>query len=107
MHLQELTARYGNYLSFSLSVPAKQADAAVEAMRLLVHEARLVHSLGGALKMELPTASIGLSALVEYMSKLKTSRQLHVLDWGVSHATLEEVFIGITREAGIRMTAFT
>ncbi len=30
-----------------------------------------------------------------------------MLDWGMSNATLEEVFIKITREAGVKLSAFT
>ena len=105
--LQELTARYGDYLSFSLSVPPKQAEAAFEAIAMYVHEAHLVHSLGGTLKMELPSASVDIGQLFEYMDKLKRGGRLQVRDWGVSHATLEEVFIRITRDAGVRLTAFT
>ncbi len=41
------------------------------------------------------------------MDKLKRGGKLQVRDWGVSHATLEEVFIRITRDAGVRLTAFT
>ena len=33
-------------------------------------------------------------------------RELVLVDWGVSNATLEEVFIRITRDAGVRMTSF-
>ena len=32
--------------------------------------------------------------------------ELELVDWGVSNATLEEVFIRITRDAGVRMTSF-
>ena len=56
--------------------------------------------------MELPAASIDLGELFDLMNKLKTNGQLQILDWGVSHATLEEVFVRITREAGVRLTAF-
>ncbi len=35
------------------------------------------------------------------------SGELDVLDWGMSNATLEEVFIKITRDAGVRLSAFT
>ncbi|KAA6419770.1 MAG: ABC transporter A family member, partial [Trebouxia sp. A1-2] len=96
---QELTARYGDYLSFSLSVPPKQAEAACEAIAMYVHGAHLIHSLGGTLKMELPSASVDVGQLFEYMDKLKRGGTLQVRDWGVSHATLEEVFIRITRDA--------
>lgn len=34
------------------------------------------------------------------------SGEVDLVDWGVSHATLEEVFIRITREAGVHATAF-
>lgn len=105
--VQELTARYGDYLSFSLSVPAKQAEAASEAIQMLVHGATLVHSLGGTLKMELPCANVDVGQLFQHMDKLKRDGRLQVKDWGVSHATLEEVFIRITRDAGIGLTAFT
>lgn len=33
--------------------------------------------------------------------------ELEVVDWGVSNATLEEVFIKITRDAGVRLSAFS
>ena len=105
--MQELTARYGDYLSFNLSVPPKQAEAACEAIEMLVDGARLVHSLGGSLKMELPTASVDIGQLFDYMDQLKKEGQVQVRGWGVSHATLEEVFIRITRDAGVKLTAFT
>ena len=106
--LQELTARYGDYLSFSLAVPPKQADMAVAAMKQLVPAARVVHCLHGSLKLELPsTRDMDVGELFEYMDGIKKKKELQIWDWGVSHATLEEVFIRITREAGVGMTAFS
>ena len=105
--LQELTARYGDYLSFSLAVPPKQTEMAIEAIEQMVPGASVVHCLGGSLKLELPSASIDISQLFDYMDGVKKRNVLQVRDWGVSHATLEEVFIRITREAGVRLTAFT
>ena len=32
--------------------------------------------------------------------------ELELLDWGMSNATLEEVFVRITREAGVKLSAF-
>ena len=107
MELQELTSRYGDYLSFSLAVPPKQADMAVDAMRQLAPAAHVVHSLGGTLKLELPSADVGIGQLFEHMDDIKKRNVLQVWDWGVSHATLEEVFIRVIREAGVRLTAFT
>ena len=88
-------------------MPPKQAEAACEAIEMLVDGARLVHSLGGSLKMELPSASVDIGQLFDYMDQLKKEGQVQVRGWGVSHATLEEVFIRITRDAGVKLTAFT
>ena len=105
--LQELTARYGDYLSFSLAVPPKQTEMAIEAIERIARGANVVHCLEGSLKLELPSASVDISQLFEHMDSIKKRNVLQVRDWGVSHATLEEVFIRITREAGVRLTAFT
>lgn len=104
--LQELTARYGDYLSFSVAVPPKQTEMAIEAIERIVPGATLVHCLEGSLKLELPSASVDISQLFEHMDRIKKRNVLQVREWGASHATLEEVFIQITREAGIRLTAF-
>ena len=104
--LQELTARYGDYLSLSVAVPPKQAELAVKAIKQLVPAARVVHCLRGSLKLELPSPDVDVGQLFEYMDGIKRKKVLQVWDWGVSHATLEEVFIRITREAGVRLTAF-
>lgn len=105
--MQELTARYGDYLSFSLAVPPKQTEMAIEAIERIAPGANVVHCLEGSLKLELPSASVDISQLFEHMDSIKMRNVLQVRDWGVSHATLEEVFIRITREAGVRLTAFT
>ena len=102
-----MTARYGDYLSFSLAVNPKHTEMAVEAIEHLVPGARLVHCLEGTVKLELPSVGVDIGELFEYMEGIKNRNVLHVRDWGVSHATLEEVFIRITREAGVRLTAFT
>ena len=69
--------------------------------------ARPVYSLGGTQKFELPSSDVSLEMVFEHMETLGKKGQLTILDWGVSNVTLEEVFIKITREAGVKMTAFT
>ena len=103
--LQELTTRFGGYLSFSLAVPLKQAERAVQAILELAPGSHLVHSLAGNLHMELPTAEVDVGQLFAYMDQLEKSSGLRVLDWGVSHATLEEVFVRFVRDAGIKLAA--
>ena len=104
--MQDLIARYGGYLSFSLSVPPKQAETALQAILNLAPGGRLVHALGGNLRMELPTTELDVGNVFAYMDDLNRQPGLTVLDWGVSHAALEEVFIHITRTAGVKVAAF-
>lgn len=93
-------------MSFSLSVLPKQAETALQAILDLVPGGRLVHALGGNLRMELPTTELDVGHLFAYMDGLSRQSGLTVLDWGVSHATLEEVFIHVTRTAGVKVAAF-
>lgn len=87
-------------------MPPKQAEAALQAILALAPGGHLVHALGGNLRMELPTAEVDVGHLFAYMADVKSRSGLTVLDWGVSHATLEEVFVRITQNAGVKVAAF-
>lgn len=104
---QDLTSRYGGYLQFSLTTPIGQEALATESVYSLCPTARPVYSLGGTQKFELPMADVQLETVFDHMTKMESEKKFSVLDWGVSNSTLEEVFIKITREAGVKMTAFT
>ncbi|CAD7700725.1 unnamed protein product [Ostreobium quekettii] len=104
---KELTARHGGFLQFSMTTPCSQTQSASEAVYGMCPSARPVYSLGGTQKFELPGGDITLEAVFEHMQAVQKRGHLKVLDWGVSNVTLEEVFIKITREAGVKMTAFT
>lgn len=102
---KELTARYGGYLSFSLTTPLHQEATAAGIIKSMVPGAKLVYSLGGTQKYELPLEQITIDDVFRRMEEVKYRKELEILDWGVSNATLEEVFIKITRDAGVRMEA--
>ncbi|GMH42708.1 hypothetical protein BSKO_10627 [Bryopsis sp. KO-2023] len=104
---KDLTSRYGGYLQFSLTTPSGQEVIAAEAIYKMCPTARPVYSLGGTQKFELPMADVQLEEVFDAMARVQSSKEFSILDWGVSNATLEEVFIKITREAGVKMTAFT
>lgn len=104
---KELTARYGGYLSFSLTTPIHQEATAAGIIKSMVPGAKLVYSLGGTQKYELPLEQITVDDVFRRMEEAKYRKELEILDWGVSNATLEEVFIKITRDAGVRMEAWT
>lgn len=104
---KELTARFGGYLSFTITTPPHEEPTAAGVVKSMAPNAKLVYSLGGTQKYELPLTEIGVDGVFKRMEEVKFRKEVEVLDWGVSNATLEEVFIKITREAGVRMEAWT
>ena len=104
---KDLTARFGGYLSFTITTPAHQEALAAGVVKSMAPNARLVYALSGTQKYELPLSEVAVDGVFKKMEEVKLRNEVEVLDWGVSNATLEEVFIKITREAGVNMTAFT
>ena len=84
-----------------------QDEKAAASIYALCPTARPVYALGGTQKFELPTKDVTLQDVFSHMENLKNNSTIDVLDWGVSNATLEEVFIKITNDAGVQMTTFT
>ncbi|KAK9803177.1 hypothetical protein WJX72_009746 [[Myrmecia] bisecta] len=97
---KELTARYGSYLSFSITTPSSQDLRAAALVLRLAPTSRKVYALNGTQKFELPVAETAVEEVFVKVEEAKTASGLDVLDWGVSNATLEDVFIKISREAG-------
>lgn len=104
---KDLTARFGGYLSFTITTPPHQEAAAAKVVKSISPNARLVYALGGTQKYELPLSEVEVDGCFRRMEEVKLRKELEVLDWGVSNATLEEVFIKITRDAGVQMSAWT
>lgn len=90
-----------------MTTPAHQEAAALAVVRSMSPSARMVYSLGGTQKFELPLGEVEVEAIFRRMEEVKLRSEVELLDWGVSNATLEEVFIRIAREAGVEMDAFT
>ncbi|CAD7698561.1 unnamed protein product [Ostreobium quekettii] len=96
---QQLTSRYGDYLIFTITtVPDDN-----EAMKGLVFQhlaanAQLTYEVGGTLIYEVPTASTKPSDVFTFVENAKS--QIKVLDWAVTNATLEEVFMKVAAKAG-------
>ncbi|GBF88379.1 ABC transporter A family member protein [Raphidocelis subcapitata] len=99
---KEITSRYGGYLVMTLTVAPGQEGAARAFVARLSPGARLTYSVGGTLKFELPSEEASLSQVFSAMAEAKAGGGLDVIDWGVSNATLEEVFIRIARSVGAK-----
>lgn len=95
---KNLTARFGGYLSYTITTPPHQTVAAARMVEKMSPSARLVYALGGNQRFELPLTEIDVEKVFRRMEEVNLNRELDVLDWGVSNATLEEVFIKITRQ---------
>ncbi len=97
---KELTARYGGFLVFT-STAAPGGEAAVEALIYrLSPSAKLTYAVGETRKYELSTAEVSLATVFGEMENAVQNGQVHVLDWGVANATLEEVFIKFAKSIG-------
>jgi ABC-type multidrug transport system ATPase subunit len=97
---KELTARYGGYLVFTATtVPGSEA-----ALQALVHRlspsAKLTYAVGRTRKYELLTSEVSLSTVFGEMEHAIKHGQVHILDWGVANATLEEVFLKFAKSIG-------
>jgi len=100
-----LIRRYGGYLVMTLTVAAGQESAARVFIEQMSPSARLTYSVGGTLKFELPSSEVSLSSVFSAMAAAKadtSAQRLHILDWGVANATLEEVFIKFARSIGAK-----
>ena len=65
-------------------------------------QARLSYELAGTLRFEIPRDSEegeGAMIVKVFGAMEKLGGLMTVRDWGLSHATLEEVFVGFARQA--------
>ena len=93
--LQELSKRYGGYLSFTITTSLADVAAAKDSVLNMCPAARSTYSLAGTQKFELPTSDITIAQVFRRMEVIKV--QVGVLDWAVANASLEDVFIDIAK----------
>ncbi len=67
-------------------------------MRRFSPNGKLVYHLGGTRRYELPTNEVTLAQVFEHVDS--AAKDINILDWAVSNATLEEVFIRFAKEIG-------
>jgi len=93
-----LTARYGGYLVFTVETDPKRVEEISKVILGRFEESRETYRIAGTLKFELPTKCNSPSRVFEFMKNERD--KLGILDWGVATATLEEVFIKLSKESG-------
>lgn len=105
--MQDLTARYGGFLSLSITTPVGQELQAAAFVQQLSSSAKRVYALAGTQRFEVPVNDVSVSSVFSAVEAAKEQGHLDVLDWGVSNASLEEVFVKIMGEAGVHISALT
>lgn len=85
---------------FTVTVPATiehEAKAAAFA-RSLAPDVKQTYNLAGTIKFEVPCASVELSDVFARVEQAK-QEGLHLIDWGIHNASLEDVFISLASKA--------
>lgn len=68
-------------------------------MRRMSPAAVQTYALAGTQRYELPTSEVSIGSVFAAVDRAKS--QFTILDWGISSATLEEVFIKLARSLGV------
>lgn len=93
----QLKERYGQYYKVIVTTLPGREDPPFLALRRLAPNIRLMNSLAGTASYEVPRSDVRLSDIFETIEGNK--KQLGVIDWGISNATLEEVFLKIAESS--------
>jgi len=92
---EELKIRLGKGFRLNISCPRRRVKQVLSFIEQQYADAFLDHSLAGSVVFWLPR-NVSIASVFETMEKVKD--ELSIQDWGISQSTLEDVFIGVTRE---------
>jgi len=93
----QLRMQFDQGYKFMLAVDKIENEAAANAfMMQLMPGAAVRDSINGVVTYDVPKASVVMSQLFEQMEGNKA--RLDIKDWGLSHTTLEEVFLKIVND---------
>ena len=92
----ELTARYGGFFVFTITVKDGYEHKIAPFVRSMCPTARQTYSVATTKKYELPTSDVTLDIVFDMMREKE--RELGVVDFSISNASLEEVFIKFCKE---------
>ena len=95
----ELTARYGGFFVFTITVEDGNQDKIAPFVRSMCPSARRTYSVAGTEKYELPTSDVSLDTVFDMMRRSGTD--LGVIDFSISNASLEEVFIKFAKQHSV------
>lgn len=88
-------------MSLTVTSGPGQAAGISDLVASLARDAACTYSLGGTHKFELPAEAVDLAHVFDVLDGAKYAEPVQVLDWGISHASLEEVFRNVSEEADL------
>ena len=94
---KELIRNYGHYIILTLTTAPESKAQVAEFVRALVPAARLTRDIEGTQRFELPSADAHLDVI--FAQVLENKARLCVIDWSLSNATLEDVFMLVASKA--------
>ena len=93
----QLRMQFDQGYKFMLAVDSANDEAAACAFAMgLLPGAAVRDSINGVVTFDVPKANVVMSKLFAQMESNK--QELHIKDWGLSHTTLEEVFLKIVSD---------
>lgn len=101
---QELVATFGGYISLSITTPPDQCERVLQMLKGISPSAKLIDTLNGTQAFEVQTGEETVDDLfckMEQEIACMEKDNLDVLDWGVSSANLEDVFIKVVQTKGL------
>ena len=94
----QLRLQFDQGYKFMLAVDALEHESAASAfVQELLPGAAVRDSINGVVTYDVPKAGVVMSRLFARMEESKA--RLHIKDWGLSHTTLEEVFLKIVADS--------
>ena len=93
---QDLVGRYGGFFVFTITVEQGYEHNVEPCVREICPTARQTYSVAATQKYELPTTDVTLDTVFGLIRK--KGEELRVIDFSISSASLEEVFIKFAKE---------
>lgn len=79
----------------TITTPEKEEAGVMELALSLTLNAKMIYSLSGTHKFELPKSEVSITTVFSAIEQNK--RRLRIRAWGLSDTTLEDVFIKVAR----------
>lgn len=97
--ISQLKARYGGTYVLTVSAAEGEEEAVERIARTISPVVNRTYRISGTQKFEMPKQVVRISEVFEAMEHAK--RRLNIHAWGLSDATLEDVFIKVAKESEI------